>query len=62
MLVNCNALAAIRLEATGRDLRKHVTKLQDLKRDIDAVFKRIRLLRGKLSQQYPDAFKCKYPD
>jgi len=57
MLVNCNALAFIRLEAANRDLRRHTTQLQDVKKDIDSIFRRIRVLRTKLAQQYPDAFK-----
>lgn len=59
MLVNCNALAAIRLDHSSKDLKRHIGKLQELQKDIEGVFKRIRTIRSKLSQQYPDAFTCK---
>lgn len=57
MLVNCNALAMIRFENSSRELRKHTQQLIELKKDLDLVFKRIRFLKFKLSQQYPQAFK-----
>ncbi|KAI1301893.1 KxDL motif-containing protein 1 [Halotydeus destructor] len=57
MLVNCNALATFRFDATNRDLRAHTEKLLYLKKEIDMIFKRIRSLKTKLSQQYPIAFK-----
>lgn len=60
MLVNCNALAAIRFDRASRDLRAHCQILEELKKDMEAIFRRIRTLRTKLSHDLPDAFtgKC----
>jgi len=57
MLVNCNALAMQRFEVASKDLKGHTQQLVDMKRDLDSVFRRIRFLRMKLTQQYPEAFK-----
>ena len=57
MLVHCNALAAARLERASRDLKHHVHELEELRKDVDSVFKRIRVIKSKLSQEHPDAFK-----
>jgi len=56
MLVNCNALAAIRFDRASRDLRAHCQTLEELKKDMDAIFRRIRALRSKLSHDMPQAF------
>jgi len=58
MLVNCNALAVIRLENANRDLKKYTQQLIDMQKDLDSVFHRIKFLRLKLSQQHPCAFKA----
>ena len=58
MLVNCNALAAIRFDRASRDLRAHCLLLQDLKKDMEGMFRRIRSLRNKLSHDFPHAFAC----
>ena len=56
MLVYCTQLSGIRFERVSRDLKIHVQSLQDLKKDLDSVFKRIRALKAKLSQELPEAF------
>ncbi|XP_075544541.1 kxDL motif-containing protein CG10681 [Dermacentor variabilis] len=56
MLINCNALSATRFAVASQDLKKHTQLLFDLKKDLDSVFKRIRFLKMKLSQQYTAAF------
>lgn len=56
MLVNCNALAAIRFDRASRDLRAHCQILEELKKDMEVIFRRIRSLRTKLSHDLPDAF------
>ncbi|UYV64483.1 KXD1 [Cordylochernes scorpioides] len=61
MLSNCNALSAIRLEAATREFRRHVQLLTDMKKDLDSVFRRIRIVKTKLSQQYPAAFSAVSP-
>ncbi|XP_054707161.1 kxDL motif-containing protein CG10681-like [Uloborus diversus] len=56
MLVNCNALLASRYTGASKELKKHISFLTDLKKDLDSVFRRIRFLKMKVSQQYPDSF------
>lgn len=59
MLVHCNHLAAARIERASRDLKQHCFQLEELKKDVDSVFKRIRSLKNKLSHEHPEAFKGK---
>ncbi|CAG2178790.1 unnamed protein product [Oppiella nova] len=58
MLVNVNALAVIRFDAANRDLKRYTQQLCDLQKDLDSVYHRIKFLRLKLAQQYPQAFKA----
>uniref|UniRef100_G3ML35 KxDL domain-containing protein n=1 Tax=Amblyomma maculatum TaxID=34609 RepID=G3ML35_AMBMU len=58
MLINCNALSATRFAVASQELKKHTQLLFDLKKDLDSVFKRIRFLKMKLTQQYPAAFSA----
>jgi chromosome segregation ATPase len=57
MLSNCNSLSATRLERARRDFRGHSQLLMDLKKDLDAIFRRIRTLKTKVAQQNPEAFQ-----
>lgn len=56
MLTNCNALCASRLKTVGPEFKKHTQLLQEMKKDLDYIFKKIRAIKTKLSAQYPDAF------
>ncbi|XP_015524258.1 kxDL motif-containing protein CG10681 isoform X2 [Neodiprion pinetum] len=56
MLTNCNQLSINRLKTAGAEFKKHTTLLAEMKRDLDHIFKRIRVVKTKLSQQYPQAF------
>lgn len=56
MLTNCNQLSVNRLKTAGTEFKKHTALLIEMKRDLDYIFKRIRLIKNKLSQQYPQAF------
>ncbi|KYN43714.1 hypothetical protein ALC56_01976 [Trachymyrmex septentrionalis] len=56
MLTNCNQLSVNRLKTAGTEFKKHTALLVEMKRDLDYIFKRIRLIKNKLSQQYPQAF------
>lgn len=58
MLINCNALSATRFAIASQEVKKHTQLLFDLKKDLDSVFKRIRFLKMKLTQQYPAAFSA----
>ena len=57
MLSNCNSLSATRLEKALRDFRGHTQHVTGLKKELDHVFKRIRVIKSKIAQQYPDAYK-----
>ncbi|ESO88123.1 hypothetical protein LOTGIDRAFT_234693 [Lottia gigantea] len=56
MLINFNMLSSSRYNVTAEDFRKHTLMLYDMKKDLDLVFKRIRVLKQRLSKTYPEAF------
>jgi hypothetical protein len=56
MLINCNALSAGRLQTAGAEFKKHSQLLLEMKKDLDNIFKRIRVIKTKLNTQYPQAF------
>ncbi|KAG5899871.1 hypothetical protein JTB14_012336 [Gonioctena quinquepunctata] len=56
MLTNCNALSASRLKTVGPEFKKHMQLLTDTKKDLDYIFKKLRVIKSKLSTQYPEAF------
>ncbi|GIY56770.1 kxDL motif-containing protein CG10681 [Caerostris extrusa] len=58
MLVNCNALLASRYVGASKELKKHISFLVELKKDLETIFRRIRFLKMKLSQQYSEAFSA----
>lgn len=60
MLTNCNQLSVNRLKTAGTEFKKHTALLIEMKKDLDYIFKRIRLIKNKLSQQYPQAFNGNY--
>lgn len=57
MLLNFNALSLARYETTANEFQKHTVLLTGMKRDLDAVFQRIRALKTRLSKQHPAAFR-----
>lgn len=57
MLTNCNALSASRLKTVGPEFKKHTQLLLEMKKDLDYIFKKIRVIKTKLSSQYPEAFQ-----
>jgi hypothetical protein len=59
MLSNCNSLSASRLERATRDFRNHMNYLTDLKKDLEVVFKRIRAIKSKATNQNPESFRGK---
>lgn len=56
MLATCNGLSQSRLAVATKEVSQHVTLLQDLKKDLENVFSRIRFLKSVLANQYPEAF------
>ena len=57
MLVNCNELAAVRFQNALQDFKKHVQLLKEFNKDMDNIFKRIRVIKAKLASQYPHQFE-----
>jgi len=58
MLINCNALSVTRYQNAMADFKKHTQMLIEMRKDIDNIFRRIRTIKAKLSQQYPEAYEC----
>ncbi|XP_070212861.1 kxDL motif-containing protein 1-like isoform X2 [Littorina saxatilis] len=56
MLINFNQLSGTRYEASVKEFQGHTLLLSDMKKDLDSIFKRIRVLKQRLSKSYPDAF------
>nr|CAG4646533.1 EOG090X0CBU [Macrothrix elegans] len=57
MLVNCNALSQVHLQKANQDFKKHVQLLNDMRKDLENIFKRIKILKSKAENQYPLEFK-----
>jgi len=60
MLVNCNALSQVHLQKANQEFKKHIVLLNDVKKDLDNIFKRVRVLKSKIAAQYPQSFKGSY--
>jgi hypothetical protein len=56
MLYNCNAVSAARFQNAARDFKKHTALLQEMRKDVDNIFRRIRSIKAKISQQHPQAY------
>lgn len=57
MLLNCNALSNGRLKAANDDFKKHIKLVNDMKKDLDYIFKKIRNIKTRIGVQYPQAMK-----
>lgn len=57
MLVNCNALSQVHLQKATQEFKKHIQMLNEMKKDLDNIFKRIKALKAKTAQQYPQQFQ-----
>lgn len=57
MLLNCNALSNGRLKAANDDFKKHIKLINDMKKDLDYIFKKIRNIKSRIGTQYPQAMK-----
>ncbi|XP_062129521.1 kxDL motif-containing protein CG10681 [Drosophila sulfurigaster albostrigata] len=53
MLLNCNALSQSRLKSASEDFKRHVKLLSEMKKDLDYIFRKVRIIKQKLQQQYP---------
>lgn len=57
MLLNCNALSHGRLKAANDDFKKHIKLINEMKKDLDYIFKKIRNIKSRIGAQYPQAMK-----
>lgn len=57
MLLNCNALSNGRLKAANDDFKKHIKLINDMKKDLDYIFKKVRNIKGRIATQYPQSMK-----
>lgn len=57
MLLNCNALSNGRLKAANDDFKAYGKVIIDMKKDLDYIFKKIRTIKSKVTNQYPEAVK-----
>lgn len=55
MLLNCNALSNGRLKAANDDFKKHIKLINEMKKDLDYIFKKIRSIKSRIGIQYPQA-------
>uniref|UniRef100_A0A0K8UD69 KxDL motif-containing protein CG10681 n=1 Tax=Bactrocera latifrons TaxID=174628 RepID=A0A0K8UD69_BACLA len=53
MMLNCNQLSQSRLKNANDDFKKHVKLLTEMKKDLDYIYRKVRSIKQKLSQQYP---------
>lgn len=60
MLTNCNALSASRLKLVGPEFKKHSQTFLEMKKDLDYIFKKIRVIKMKISAQYPEVYAEAY--
>jgi len=56
MLTNVNSLSATRLEKAQADFKKHTHVVEEMKKDLENIFKRIRVLKSKVATQMPEAY------
>lgn len=57
MLINCNLLSNGRLKAANDDLKAYTKAINDMKKDLDYIFRKIRTIKTKVNTQYPAAAK-----
>lgn len=49
------------MKTAGEDFKKHTKLLIEMKKDLDYIFKKIRIIKTKVSVQYPDAYAAAQP-
>ena len=58
MLTNVNSLSAVRLEKANNDFKKHTQNILEMKRDLDYIFKKLKIVKQKLNKQMPEAYSA----
>lgn len=57
MLLNVNHLSQSRIKIATEEFKKNSKLLIDMKKDLEYIFKKIRVMKTKLEQKYPEAFE-----
>ena len=57
MLSNCNSLSATRFERAMNDFKRHTLQVNELKKDLDIVLRKIHSIKSKLAIQNPEAYQ-----
>lgn len=57
MLVNCNTLSQVHLQKANLEFKKHSQLLNEVKKDLENIFKRIKVMKAKAAAQYPHQFE-----
>ena len=57
MLVNCNALSQIHLQKATIEFKKHVQLLNEVKKDLENIFKRVKIMKAKTAAQFPQHYE-----
>merc|ERR1711971_1466577 len=55
MLTNVNSLSAVRLEKANNDFKKHTQNVVEMKKDLESIFRRLKIIKQKLNKQMPEA-------
>merc|ERR1712051_21425 len=50
MLTNVNSLSAVRLEKANNDFKKHTQNIVEMKKDLESIFKRLKVIKQKLNK------------
>lgn len=56
MLINVNNLSTSRLDRANKDFKNHTQNMLNMKRDLEHIFKRLKLIKEKLKAQCPEAY------
>ena len=56
-LAQVNKYSIHRFIKLGAQIKRHSRTLVDTKKELDSIFRRIRILQGKIQSQYPDHYK-----
>jgi len=63
MLSNCNSLSSSRLERASKDFKQHISNLNEMKKDLESIFKRIKSIKSKVSKSVdPDTYTGNFQD
>ena len=58
MLINVNNLSAVRLEKANNDFKKHTQNILEMKKDLEYIFKRLKVIKQKMSKTMPEAYNA----